>query len=182
MSPEQVEALPSVVAGAVLLLFGRRLFWLAVGLAGFLLGYALVLELAADVDRVLAVAAGVVTGLAGALLAVFFHQLALAVGGLLLGGYGVHLLALRYGVEPEAARWVLVAVGAVAGALLLRLVFEAALILLSAVLGAVLVLTPLEWEDPRRGLLFLGVVAFGALFQLFVVGRRRSAGRGRETG
>src|SRR2546429_1477107 len=76
----------SVVIGAAILLFGRKLFWLFVAALGFAVG----LEIAAYFMReppqwmTLLVALG--CGVIGALLAILLQKLAIAIAGFIAGG------------------------------------------------------------------------------------------------
>ena len=97
-------------AGLLLLAFGRRLYWLLVGLAGFVAGYYLTvryLDLGAGaVPLILGVVAGLICGT----VVVLFQKLAVAVVGFLAAG--VAMLHIAATLELAAGYWVLiVAVG-----------------------------------------------------------------------
>src|SRR2546430_17597085 len=76
----------SVIIGAAILLFGRKLFWLFVAALGFAVG----LEIAAYFMReppqwmTLLVALG--AGVLGALLAILLQKIAIAIAGFVAGG------------------------------------------------------------------------------------------------
>ena len=96
----------------------------------------------------------------------------MALAGALLGA-GAALWAISFfGVEWEVLWWIVVAVAAVLGALVLRAVFETALIVVSSFVGALLIMaaTGLEGLPAHVGVALLIVV--GVTFQL---GRRRAA-------
>src|SRR5205823_14268624 len=89
----------SVVIGAAILLFGRKLFWLFVAALGFAVG----LEMAAYFMReppqwmTLLVALG--CGVIGALLAILLQKLAIAIAGFIAGGRIAWVLAAAFFVD-----------------------------------------------------------------------------------
>lgn len=131
-------AIFGVVFGAALLLWGRRLFWLLVAVSGFLAGWHFAGGLVPE-RALLPVA--LVAGLIGAVLALALQKFAVVFTGLILGGFFVFqaLEMLDARLQPAAA-WLAAGVGAVLGAVLLVTLFNWALILLSSVLGAALLL------------------------------------------
>lgn len=161
----------SLVLGAALLLAGRRLFWLAVGLSGFLFGMAVGLQVGPD-SQGLRFAIAILLGLGGMLLAKSFQRIAVALVGFFLGGATlVELLDRIGGHRPEGPVAFLVA-GIVAAILALWL-FEIALVVLSSWLGAVLVVAAF---DPRRAMLMvLLLFAAGVAVQMSYEPRRRAA-------
>src|SRR5262249_38897587 len=88
------------LVGAVLLVLGRRLFWLFVGLVGFFTVYRLSLETLHvhpfGVRLFLALAAG----LFGVLLAIFVQRVAVGLAGFLVGAW---LAAGLLGLDPAHA-------------------------------------------------------------------------------
>jgi uncharacterized membrane protein YuzA (DUF378 family) len=70
MTPEMLSHL---VVGAILLFFGRRLFWLFVGAVGFLSGFELAEQLFGVEPGWVAFAVGLLVGGAAAVLAMFFQ-------------------------------------------------------------------------------------------------------------
>src|SRR2546423_6852692 len=76
----------SVLIGASVLFFGRRLFWLCVAAVGFAAGVEFAPHLMHEPSPVLLLSVAVVLGLIGALLALFLQKIAIAVAGFLAGG------------------------------------------------------------------------------------------------
>ncbi len=68
----------NVVFGAVLLFFGRSLYWLFVGIAGFLAGVQLADVVLADQSQVIRVLAAVAAGALGALVAMLAQRVGFA--------------------------------------------------------------------------------------------------------
>src|SRR5207237_10003458 len=76
----------SVLIGAVILFFGRKLFWLCVAAVGFAAGVEVAPHLVHEPSVVLQLSVAVVFGFIGALLAMFLQQIAIAIAGFLAGG------------------------------------------------------------------------------------------------
>jgi hypothetical protein len=154
----------ALVAGAVLLAAGRRVYWLIVGLVGFVLGFTLTAEVLEGPEWVMLVG-GLIAGILASGLAVFFQKVALTVAGFLIGGMAVLWWAEQMGWgEPW---WVFAMAGAagLVGAFLTRSVFEVALIVLSSVFGATLVLEALQRPVGQISPLLVILVAAGVLIQ-----------------
>ncbi len=163
----------TLVAGAILLAGGRRLYWLLVGLVGFVLGFALAGELL-EGPPWLILGAGLVAGLVASVLAVFFQKIVLAAAGFLIGGLAVIWWSGEMGWGETWWVWGLALLAGALGAALTRTVFEVALVLLSSVFGATLVLEALQRPTDQTSLLFVVLVSGGVVVQFLTTGRRRS--------
>lgn len=168
MTPDTVSALVHIGAGLAVLFFGQRLFWLFVGLAGFVAAAAFVPILLADAPPWLAIAVGLVLGAFGAYLAIKIQYLAAGLAGLGVGAsVGTAVVADLSLAHPA----LVVAVAAVAGAVLITLAFQPALMLLSSVVGAFAVVTalvsmaPFEVVPLARGVVLVALAAAGLAFQ-----------------
>src|SRR6266446_8650500 len=75
-----------LIIGAVILLFGRKLFWLFVAAVGFAAGVEFAPHLIHEPSPLLALTFALVLGFIGALLAIFLQKIAIAVVGFLAGG------------------------------------------------------------------------------------------------
>lgn len=154
----------ALAVGAVLLLWGRRLYWLALGGLGFFLGLGLArqyLELDAGVELVLAV----IVGIAGAVLAVVAQKIAVTVGGFAIGGFLAYYLALPWAAELGGLVWGVALVGAVIGVVLAALLFEAALVVVSSLVGATLVTQALSLARIHETWVFAVLLVVGVLVQ-----------------
>ena len=147
-----------VLLGIALLIAGRRLFWLFVGALGFIVGFALATQFFASQSELVILAISLGVGLLGALLAVFLQQLAIGVAGFVAGGYGLLLLLDVIGLRLGIPTWIPFVVGGIIGAALLASLFDWALIVLSSLTGAGLVLEAIKAEA------WLGIVIFAILF------------------
>jgi uncharacterized membrane protein YjjB (DUF3815 family) len=164
-APAPIAAL---VAGGLLLLFGRRLFWLFVGVVGFVVAYRLAGAYLGGEGA--GWVAAIAVGALGAVAAVLMQKLAVAVAGLAAGAVGFFWLSEQLGWAPGLATLVGALVAGLVGAALLRWLFELGLVALSVLVGAALIVEGLGLEEPR-GVAFLVLAVVGALLQL--AGRRR---------
>jgi len=159
-----------IVAGAALLLAGRRLFWLFVGLVGFLTVFRWLAPhgIHANFRLLAALAAGVL----GVLLAIFIQKVAVALAGFFAGGWAI---AQLLGLHLQPARGIdlvlFVAAGVLAAILAVQL-FDVALVILSSLAGASLLVDVLHPERGMRWIATLVLIGIGVAVQLRSAARR----------
>ena len=165
-----------ILMGAVVLVLGRKLYWLFVGAVGFALGFALATRFLSGGPQWVILVIALAAGLLGALLAAFLQQAAIAVAGLIGGGYVGFVLAGVIGWDAGRLVWVPVIVGAILGVVLVVALFEWALIILSSLTGAGLIVEAAQFRAPIAGLLFVGLLVVGIAVQAGTMrgDRRRS--------
>ncbi|MGH2538121.1 MAG: hypothetical protein ACRDHL_12055 [Candidatus Promineifilaceae bacterium] len=159
----------TAVLGAITLLFGRQVYWLFVGVAGFILG-AIVL---ADYinDPLLTSVGAVVTAAGGALLAFIMQKLALDAAGFITSGYALSGIIQLFGVPVGELDWLVFLVGGIFGALLIMTMLDNALIVLSALTAATLIVQSVDLYSPLDKLLFIGIILIGIAVQVGLVDR-----------
>lgn len=144
----------TVIFGAILLFAGRMLFWLFLGIAGFIAGFkfAQAYFLAASPMMVFIVAA--IFGGIGVVMAAFFQAMAISLAGFMTGAYLTFSLldALGYGAGLWQAAIILLC--GIIGAALAFAYFDWALIILSSLTGAVLLVQTIPVN------FFVGAVIF----------------------
>lgn len=155
-----------VVLALLLLLLGRRLFWLAVGVLGFVTTADIVTDLVAIDPAWLVWVIAIAVGLVGALLAVFLQRLAAGMGGFLAAFYLVYglLAALDLGA-PSLWVWVLAVVAGVVGAVLAFTLLDWAIIVLTSLAGASLLVQIFALDQPLALGVFLVAAAVGIAVQ-----------------
>ena len=154
----------TLAAGALLLVAGRRLYWLIVGLVGFVLGFTFAAEYLQGANWMILVA-GLAAGLLAAGLAVFFQKIALSVAGFLIGGLATLWWAEQMGWGEPWWVWAGALIAGLLGSYLTRTVFEVGLIVLSSVLGATFILEALQRPADQVTPLLVVLVAAGVLIQ-----------------
>lgn len=152
-----------VLAGVLLLLFGRRLFWLFIGLLGFLAGITFATQFFSGQPSWMTLLIAVVCGLIGILLAVFLQKLAIAIGGFLAGGLFTQsfVQAIGWNIAPLLP----FVIGGILGAILLSIMFDWALIFLSSITGAILVSRALPIEPSLNLIAFVVLLIIGIFVQ-----------------
>ena len=155
----------SILIGIVVLTLGRKLFWLAVGVVGFILGLSLVVRyMGGQPDWVILVTALVAGGI-GALLAVLVQKVAAGVAGFLLGGYIAVWLLQLFELDLNQWAWLFFIIGGIIGIILILSLLELALIILSSLAGATLIVQAIPFSSLVAGLLFLTLLVVGIVIQ-----------------
>ena len=162
----------SILVGAALLLLGRRLYWLFVAGAGFVIGATLAAEFLQAQPAWAQLLVAVAAGLVGLLLALFLQRVAISVAGFVAGGYVLASLVSAIATIGTGTYWVLFVIGGTVGALLVAALFDWALIILSALMGAGLIVEAAPVTQPWNLVLYLGLAAVGVLTQAGLVGDR----------
>lgn len=154
------------IIGLVLLLFGRKLFWLSVGVIGFLVGISLGEQLFPQFTDTVLLIVGVCLGVVGALLAILIQKIAIGTAGFFAGGFFTQNLAshfqFTFGPKME---WLPFLLGGIVGAIILVWVFEFALIILSSLVGAFLLVRELNAPDDLEMIFFIVLAAGGMVIQ-----------------
>ena len=155
----------SVLIGAVILFFGRKLFWLCVAAVGFAAGMEVAPHLVHEPSAILSLSVAIVFGFIGALLAIFLQKVAIAVTGFLAGGKLALALVTAFFVHGASYPGVTFIVGGIIGAILLLALFDWTLIVLSAVVGAYLIQHTIVLPQTGATILFVGLAVVGIVVQ-----------------
>ena len=161
MAPQSVQLL----IGIAVLTLGRRLFWIFVGTAGFLLGTRLATQFPVSGPEWTPLAVALFAGLIGAIFALFAQKLAVGIAGFVMGGHSLEWLFLTMGLAGTGWMWPALIGGGMAGAVLVLLVFDWALILLSSFAGAMMITQAAGLTLPMNVLLFLVLLSVGIAIQ-----------------
>ncbi len=157
----------SILIGVVILFFGRNLFWLCVAAIGFAAGVELAPHLVQDPSALLSLTIALLLGIIGALLALFLQKIAIAVLGFLAGGKLAGAIAAAFFVHYAQHSTIIFVIGGVIGAILLLVLFDWALIVVSSLIGAHLIVYQSTIALPQSGsiILFIGLAVVGILVQ-----------------
>jgi hypothetical protein len=164
----------NVVLGGILLLLGRKLFWLLLGVIGFATG----VELATRYFRgseVATIAGAIALGIVFALLAVFLESVAIGLTGFLGGGYVLLSLADLLGMHARLPELVAFLVGGILGVLVIILLFDWALISISSLAGASMVVRGLGLTPAGGATAYVILLLVGVLVQGFAFRREKEA-------
>jgi hypothetical protein len=161
MAPEIIQ----ILIGITLLIMGRRMFWLFVGAAGFVTGSKLAVYFSIGGPEWAPMAVALFAGFIGAMFAILAQKLAVAVGGFVMGSYTAASIIFSLGLESTQWMWFALIVGGIIGSILVLAVFDWALIALSSIAGAMLIVQTGFLELPVNILLFLIMVSIGIVIQ-----------------
>jgi hypothetical protein len=162
------------ILGGALLIAGRKLFWLFVGAAGFLTGIQLATRFWQGPD-LLAILVGLVLGVIFALLAVFLQALVIGIAGFLIGGYILTVLAALLGIDLAGVTTLIVyLVGGLIGLVLVKFLFDWAIITLSSLAGASLIVQAFSPQGATGGILFFILFIAGVLIQGSLLRREKA--------
>lgn len=149
------------IAGAALLILGRKLFWLFAAVIGFLFGMSIAQQLLPGQSQTIVLLIALAIGGLGAILATMIQKIAIGLSGFLAGGYLVYLMIPALSINFGSFLWVAVIIGGIIGAVLASTMFDWTLIFLSSAIGASVITNHLTLPQPFP-LVLLGV--------LFIVG------------
>ena len=163
-----------ILLGIVMLAAGRNLFWFFLGGTGFILGFDLAGRLLHGQPQGIIFVIALVAGAACALLALFLQKFAILVGGFIAGGYLLPSLLKEFGVSTGNHHWLLFIVGGIVGALLMKVFFNWALIILSSVVGSNLIIEALHFGPQLRKLFFVFLLLLGIVIQTGIIRQKTS--------
>lgn len=154
----------NALVGLALLLFGRKAFWLFVAGAGFVAGVSLASRLLNGPDW-LNLVIGIGVGLVAALIAVFLQQFAIGLAAFLIGGYITLNLMPLLNLDHSWLPWLGFIIGGLIGVALVGAFLDWALILLSSLAGASLLIQAINLRDTLRVVVFILLIVVGVSVQ-----------------
>jgi hypothetical protein len=160
--------------GLLLLVLGRKLFWLGVAVLGFLLGMACAEALLVDQPTWVMLLVGLGAGLLGGLLAILAQRVAFACAGCYAGAYLALLAAPAFGFGSHRTLWCVA--GGVIGAVLATLLIDWALIALTSFAGASAIVDAGSLSATTAALSFVGLTVVGMAVQARLMGPRLAKG------
>ena len=167
-----ITAFLTIALGILLLLFGRRVFWLFVATAGFIAGLTFATQYMRGQSELVILLIAIIVGIIGALLGIILEGVAILIAGFLAGGYLATTLVASLGLTLSAGFWVIYIIGGIVGLLLVVALFDWAIILLSVLLGAEIIMPFLSVTTSTYWLIFLGLLILGILVQAGIWHRR----------
>ncbi len=168
-----ISAFLTLALGILLLLFGRRAFWIFVAVAGFIAGLTFAPQFMSGQSELVILLIAIVAGIIGAFLAIMLEWLAILIAGFLAGAYLATSLAVSLGMTIAAGNWVIYIIGGIIGLLLVATLFDWAIIILSVLLGAEIIMHFLGTSvSAYYWLVFLGLIVVGIVVQVGIWHRR----------
>jgi hypothetical protein len=155
-----------LIVGFLLLIAGRELFWLSVGITGFIVGmnYSSLMGVQGLWSSL---AWSILFGILGAVLAMVFEWFAVVfILGFLGGGYLLTILFPLILPGHERYDWQLFFIGGTLGAMFIVLSFDWALIIVSSLLGAGIIAHSLQGSgESWQNIILIVSIIVGILIQ-----------------
>jgi Domain of unknown function (DUF4203) len=168
-----MTALTWIVIGAVLLAFGRRLFWIFVGAAGFVIGLLIATFLLQGQPEWATLLVALAVGVAGIFVALIVQRMAVGAAGFVAGGYILMNLVNRWNWQFDRWDWVFFLAGGIVGAVLVLLLFDWALIVLSSLAGANMIVGTAHLSMLLSVILFCVLLLIGFAVQAAMLRRSK---------
>ena len=150
---------------------GRKLFWLFVGIIGFLSATQIASQFFPHQSALVVLTVAILAGLLGAILAVFIQQLIVILAGFLAGAHLTARFLENLGSQSGHYFWVFFILGGIVGAILALLLLDWALIILSSLMGATLISQATHLARTQGTVLFIVLVIVGILVQSRFISR-----------
>ena len=154
-----------IIAGVLLLTTGRKLVWLVIGLAGFVVGMAAAQSFLDDPSIWMILGSGLVGSFLCTFLLKVVKSLTLGLTGLLLGAYLINGLLNMLKLELGVLNWVFILMGGALCAFLMLSAFELALKLITSFAGAMLITQLIPQSFAYTHILFIALVILGVIIQ-----------------
>jgi hypothetical protein len=157
--------LTCLIAGCILLLLGRKAFWLFLSLAVFAVTVTFVQHYLPSLDQRTVVVLSLIAGFVAAVASVMLAKALVWIGGFVGGGYvGVIAWGTLVPAGP-AFPWPAFVVGGIAGMLVAKFLFETLLVLASSAVGAALLVHVLGIEGTPALIVLVVLTAAGVIIQ-----------------
>ena len=172
------SAVITILVGLVVLTYGRKLFWLFVGCLGFAVGFTYAPYVWPVQSNLFLLVLATITGIFGAVLALFFQKIAIGLAGFAGGGYiALNLLSLL-GIRMQQTAWLPYLIGGIIGALLLFFIFDWALIFVSSLTGATMIIQAVKLAPGIELVAYFALVIAGVVIQTALYRKTPSVRRG----
>ena len=153
-----------IIIGLLLLLFGRKLFWLLVAVSGFMVGFQFSEMMFPYYQQWIQLTIALGVGIVSALLSILVQRIAFVLAGFLAGLYMVLMGTHSFGFNDISS--VLFIFGGVVGAVAGYVFIDWAIIVLSSMVGAGLIVGSLRLSPAMIGIVFIVMSIIGSLIQI----------------
>ena len=136
----------NIIVGIILLLLGRKIYFLFVAGIGFIVGVYYAQNYLINLTPMLVIFFGLVIGFIGTLIALFAQNISLVIAGALSGMYIAQVLATYIPFNFGSQGWALWVIGAIVGAGLMIVFFDWAIITLSSLTGSFLIMSSYSYS------------------------------------
>ena len=172
--------IPGTVIGIMILFIGRKLFWLFIGSIGLLAGLTYAENFLGPQEDYIVLGIAVLLGLLFATCALLLKKLALGLAGFMVGAYVTLYLFRAFSFPETQFIWLICLIGGILGIALMAFLFDWAIIILSSIFGAILVIQSVAIAPHIMPWAFFGMIILGCAAQARIMytepgmsGRRR---------
>jgi hypothetical protein len=152
-----------IILGLLVLLLGRRLYWIMVGVGGLLAGLEFTEQLLAEWAPLARFLVAIGAGVVGVLLAILAQRVAFALLGFFGGGFVA--LVLTQSTMSDSAQLIWVVLAGAVGAVIAALVMDWAIIVLTSLAGAAAIVTSFAMAPVLQTVLFVVLAGVGIAVQ-----------------
>lgn len=164
-SMELYSIILSIILGFLLLFAGQRLYWLFIGVVGFIFGFNFAESFFQNYSEIAVLVFGLISGLIGIFLAIFLQRIAIILAGILIFGSMAISLYLSFWQDSEFFLWLSFLAGGVIGGIIFAMFFDWALIIFSALFGAAMIARLIEVNVLINNIIFLILFVLGIIVQ-----------------
>lgn len=150
--------------GLLLLIAGRNLFWVSVGVVGFLVGADLATNMMQVQNEWIQLLIAFCFGVVGAFLALALEWIAILLMGFWGGGY-LLMKIFSFAVTSDVGMWGLFIIGGIIGIIAMLAAFDLVLITLTSLIGGMLVADPFKGNEPLHTVVYAVAAICGVLVQ-----------------
>jgi len=156
-----------ITLGIVLLMLGKKLFWLFAGSISFIIGYEYAgLFLEGFPQRNILIIA-LIMAIIGIVLAFAIQKVGAGIAGFFAGGYVALNIVAELGFLSGWLPWAIFVIGGIVGAVLMYMIFDWAVIVLSSLSGAFFIVTAMNFSMHLTKILFVVLACIGCLVQAY---------------
>jgi len=151
--------------GILLLTTGRKLFWLYVGGTGFIIGMEYAALFFRNQPEGVILIAALIMALIGLILSIAMQKIGVGIAGFLSGGYVAMSVVQKLGYDVSWLPWLVFGLGGIIGVILVVKLFDIALMLLSSLTGAFLIISAVNIGPDNTRILLAVLAVTGLIIQ-----------------
>lgn len=154
-----------IILGIVLLMLGRKLFWLFAGAMAFVFGVESVPLILTGQSQYVIWIIALVLAIIVLVLAFLAQKIGLGIAGFVAGGYVAVSIINQLKYNIPWLPWLVFAVGGLIGVVLVIVLFDLAIVVLSSLCGAFLIVQAVGFNLYLTKILFVFLVGVGIITQ-----------------
>ncbi|MCK4993697.1 MAG: hypothetical protein KAS13_01450 [Candidatus Omnitrophica bacterium] len=155
-----------IILGIMLLMLGRKLFWLFSGAIAFIVGVEFIPMILPGQSSQAILIIALILSIIAIVLSFVVQKIGLGVAGFMAGGYVAMSIVNELKVTIPWLSWVLFGAGGIIGVVFTLILFDWALIVLSSLSGAFLIVQVAGFSLPLTKILFVLLAIIGIATQV----------------